>query len=302
MVSTVVARLDDALWLVIPKYIEGSTNGLWSFMGLGLKRIIDAYTPKGVHEAALRAFLSESTPYYEQPVPVIRSGDKLVHCSGVEAFRKILAKPDSPLEDVVVYLAEALGPIHSLRLTGSLLLGVHHEYSDVDLVIGNYEDALELVMDFPMNITKWDVLVEEFVRNGLLRGLSPSISKKLYKPWSRFLLKTGTHSVRISISLFSDRLRTRPSYAILKLSNNIQEFQRVRVEPYQESILGYPGVAHGDTTTIVVLDGFYVPALFEGGSFYVKGVEASFCMRSSDCIKVIAVGARERPGIIKPVT
>lgn len=275
--AVIVRLLGGDRYLVVPKYRRGT-------------RLIDTYAAGEVRDASRTAGMLSYEPHYDVEAPVVRAREPIWRCT--ESF-----SPEAMLRigAVLPSLAEQglLDP-RCLGLTGSLLAGhwVPHA-SDVDLVANlspqclPYIQALiEFLAERPLQGKERNEWLHREARS---RGLSARLLNALTPRWQRSIVD----DVVVSLAIASREAREKPEERFFKpLSGwGTTEFC---LEPFEPSLGDYPVVLHSNNgACIVVLDGFYIPGLLEGGCFRARGILVEVAERGWDTQTCVAVGGRE---------
>ncbi|WP_338252342.1 hypothetical protein [Pyrodictium abyssi] len=122
------------------------------------------------------------------------------------------------------------------------------------------------------------------------------IVAKLYRSWSRFVLGKRT----ISLSFASASLRWSEERRIVHTSNSIVE-TTVHVDPYSYSLADFPAIVETrEGIYILVYDGLFIPPLYEGGVFRVRGIMSKVSTSKGD-IDALVVGIREALTFVEPL-
>ncbi|WP_317896465.1 hypothetical protein [Pyrofollis japonicus] len=311
-VSAVVRRVIGGFYLVVPKYVFG--QGPWRFLGESLERLLSSYAPGEVYRAARRSGFLSYVAQYGRDVPLISVGPcerNVIVCSGklfADMFYRIRGldylevwiEAVSELRDLV-----GSGVIECLRPTGSLLMGSFMEFSDIDVVFDIaspwcYERLIELVeaaeeKRVPVGER---FLSEEYVlHEASSRHIPLGVARRVLRPWTRLRL-AGREA---SISVLDSQRRTEEERRVWIITSEVTE-TRVSVEPYDARLGDFPGIVETKEGYIVVFDGFYVPALFEGGRFRVRGLKARIVLGGGDSVDAIAVGVAEASTFVEPLS
>jgi hypothetical protein len=301
---TLVRNLGYGLWVVIPKYLGSDPYTVLALVEGSTKRLIGSYSTLEVHAALAKVDLfSEDVPQYGIQLKLYKTpGKPAVYCDPLLAAQHLPRLVDvvPELEILVSFLGGKFA--NCIYVTGSLLMGSLKAYSDVDLVLDVSKPHCYAVVD------ALNAFVPEgglsFVRHWLereaaARGVPLEVIVTHYVKWRRF--KIGERVFSLSIS--DMELRKLPERRVFEVTGRVVE-RIVSIEPYQRSLGDYPHLAwdtHGTAT--VVYDGFYVPRLFAGGRFYVRGVAASILV-GGEKVDAIAIGPGEAhlPTYLVPIS
>ncbi|KSW12332.1 hypothetical protein CF15_06210 [Pyrodictium occultum] len=295
-----VRRLNAAKILVVPKYISGP--GPWRLPRLtSLRRVIGTYSPRGV--ASLSHLTDkEHLPYYgvEAPVYDMASHRGLV-CSLRPPVENYINELDKISGGYWSLLAERLpGLLECGKPTGSLLTASIREFSDIDVVYvidsSSCIKALEEHLESRVTPLPRSQLEEWALREARARSLPASTVARLYRPWARFILGRRT----ISFSAASWRLRWREERRIIHVTGGPLEV-KLRLEPLSPGLADFPGIAETrEGIQLIVYDGLFLPALYEGGVFRVRGLAATITLPGGDA-EAVVVGVREALTFIEPL-
>jgi len=227
-------------------------------------------------------------------VPTV-SGKTLIHYSSEEALLEAARRPWCRLAEAAASLACSITRgCRGAGITGSLLLEAQHAASDIDIVIHSYTAATSLLLEDPPGTPLQGSEVAAWAeREARSRGLPASLVERLYRPWARMHYEGYTAS--ISIQVPGEPWRRTITYT------GGRGRCIARVEPMQRSVASYPSIVEeyegcDGYNAIIVLDGLYKPALFEGGVFEVRGLHVVV-----DGEPALLVGDRREPGYIKPL-
>jgi hypothetical protein len=273
--AVVVRRLYGTRYLVIPKYLEGA-------------RLLETYAATQVASAARRAGLENYIPEYSITAPVVDVRETGWLCC--QSYGPHVAQLLGTVAGTLGGLLEG----GCVGLTGSLLAGHWSSaYSDIDLLVDTSPACLRRSLDRFIEAT--EPLPPEDRRRWLLRearsrGVELEALQGLVTRWQRRLLGGR----QVSLAPLSRRLRLQPERRLFRPQGG-WECIRFCSEGGSEALGDYPAVVHGDGGACVVLyDGFYIPALIEGGCFRACGprvvVVGEPGRTPSSCI---AVGGRE---------
>lgn len=274
--AVIVRLLRDDRYLVVPKYRRGS-------------RLLDTYSAAEVAAAALEAGILQHEPRYgvEVPVALLRGPRWLcLRSFGVKAALEAGA--------ILPSLAERglLDP-RCTGLTGSLLAGHWIPgVSDVDLVadlspecLPRLQELIEALAERPLQGGERDAWLSREARS---RGLNAGLLDSMAPPWQRSIVD----GVRVSLAPVSRGARERPEERFFRPLGGwgTAEFC---LEPLDTRLGDYPVVLRSRGACIVVLDGFYVPGLLEGGCFRAVGPLVEVLERGWDAQSCVSVGGRE---------
>ncbi len=298
-VYTVVRRVRGLTFLALLKYVEG--EGAWSFSSWKLRRVLQSYAPRSV----VSGYPTCYEPLYGVGIPQLAIGYRCLVCDGVEALRSILARPEARQHNALTGLVREIG-VDGIYVTGSLALGSPQPFSDVDLVVSGYREALrvldklsELVLEKVVEPLDARTLRKWALREATWRRVDPHILLHCYRPWQRFLFE----SVTFTVALCDGLLRLREERRVFVTVGPQVELV-CRIEPFQYSVLDYPSVAEalceGEGLYVASFDGIDTPVLFEGGRVRVKGVKG-WIVDSEDKVETVFTGLRELASYVAPL-
>ncbi len=258
------------------KYVY-TGKGLWK----GFERVVKDYNPYEVRKGSL-----VYDPNFGTEVPCLSYDEVLLAPDPLERVREVLAHPKDRLEvttlEVLIYTKD-LG-IRELGVGGSLLLGIHHEDSDVDLLIYPSNDPLEIWERLESSDLEEDK--EWPIRVSRSLNLPVEAAKSLYSKAKR--AKFGTSYVSFS---FVKREPLRYGYSA---AVPIGPFSgTLELEPCVEGIF-YPHRCWSNKYLIESYESAFVKVFVKGGKVKVKG----YLWERSDGTKVIRVGGREERGYL----
>lgn len=276
--------------------------------------MLSSYAPGEVYRAARRSGFLSYVAQYGRDVPLIPVGpcdrnvivctgklftDMLYRIPSIDYF-KIWVEAVSELRDVV-----GPGVAECLRPTGSLLMGSFMEFSDIDVVFDIaspwcYERLIELIEaaeEKRVPVGERFFSDEYVLHEASSRHIPLGVGRRVLRPWTRLRL-AGREA---SVSVLDSRRRSEEERRIWIVSSEVAE-TRVSVEPYDAGLGDFPGIVETREGYIVVFDGFYVPALFEGGKFRVRGLKARIVLGGGDSVDAIAVGVAEAPTFVEPLS
>ncbi|ALL01102.1 hypothetical protein Pyrde_1054 [Pyrodictium delaneyi] len=296
-----VRRIHGTDVIVVPKYTAG--NGPWSVAYFTtLKRIIKTYSPKDVDIAA-RIIDSVYSPNYGVKIPVL----------SLSNFRGLLCTLRPPLHDIIDELNEFTDSVWSMlsetlpgltecgRPTGSALMGSLRSFSDIDVVYVTDRLACWKTLDEhtqnkhiqplpPRELQEWAN------REASTRGLPPGLVAKLYRPWARFVLGRRI----VSLVFASAFARWKEERRVVIPGNKVKEIV-VRVEPRNIELADFPAIVETlEGIYLVVYDGLFVPPLYDGGRFRVRGITSKILTESGE-FDALIIGAREAVTFLEPL-
>ncbi|NPA85263.1 MAG: hypothetical protein GXO07_04565 [Crenarchaeota archaeon] len=257
------------------KYVLGS--GIWK----GYERMVKEYSPTAVVWSR-----SSFDPNFGTAVPLVCEDEVVDAPDPFQRLEEILSSPKDELEEAVVSLASKFS--FDFGVGGSILLGMHHARSDIDLLIYDRKDPLGVFLGLEADPDL--APAPEWVFSVASRtGLSVSAVKELYTKSLR--AKYGGRYV---------------SFAFVKRS----------FVPYGHSasvLLGrFRGTLRFDGNPEVAL---YYPHVRTAGEFVLESYESAFlrpmvmCDRvrvsgllymKPDGTKIIRVGTKEFMGHVLP--
>ena len=274
--AVVVRLIEDNRYLVVPKYRRRS-------------RLLDTYSAVEVAAASHETGIMRYEPRYGVEAPVIALRGPQWRC-----LRSFSLEAAIEAGAVLSSLAERglLDP-RCLGLTGSLLAGHWTPgVSDVDLVADLSPQCLprlqELVEILAERSLRGGERAEWLRREARSRGLGAGLLASLTPPWQRSVVD----GVVVSLAIVGREARERPEERFFRPLGgwSVAEFC---LEPFEPRLGDYPAVLRTGDTCIVVLDGFYVPGLLEGGCFRAEGPLVEVVERGHDVQRCVSVGGRE---------
>ncbi|MCS7145750.1 MAG: hypothetical protein RMJ28_05990 [Nitrososphaerota archaeon] len=301
---------DGRVWSCL-KYVPG--DGLW---GNGEKRFVRVFRRYTVPELLdLIKFVEEREPSYVYHDPTVNA--KVIapptdRIKSIFSSRKRLAElmaksPNDRLANILISLVELLSeysgvPKSYFGVTGSILLGIHHKDSDIDLVVYDVENV-------------WRVLeaVQELRREGklyLLKDVDPSgwaarASAKYPLPHDSLLrlaskvLNKGRYA-GVDFSIHGVREKPARRYGEVTYTSLGMAKARVRVVDVSESLFT-PAVYYVEdgvygVDRIACYDMMLAGVLREGDSVEVYGKLEAALRDGEEVWRQILVGSYEGAG------
>ena len=264
------------------KYIPGE-GGPWR----GYRRVLRSYGIRNVLALDQEYVLD---PRYGVTFPALRRSMIRKHLLPEDKAFQILRRPEDELEERAAQILSVIGSTE-VGITGSLLVGIHHSLSDVDVLVYGCKRALEVMEGFNGFEEDREWLSEGRLtygiddptplysksRRGKFNGVKYSVNFVSYTPYNPPGLceKKGEQVVRTWIQGGDCRSLFNPAI----------------VDLYQVKVLGGAKVK---PEVLVTFEGVYSTLLFRGGEFQVKGM-AMEC----DSENIMVLGDREVGGWIK---
>ncbi|BCU68257.1 nucleotidyltransferase [Sulfolobales archaeon HS-7] len=242
------------------KYVKG--NGLWR----GYQRVLPQYGIKNVLQLS-QEFSFE--PCMDVSVPIIRTSEIWLHLRPQDALTRIIRHPSDNLEFVAVEMISRLGT-NSAGIAGSLMLGIHHEDSDIDVIYYGCKRSLDVMHSFEGFETDKDWIVEVSQNY----GLKPI--KDLYSIKRRGIFKGKKYSINF--------VNDKPEKFCKESCNKVGRQKLVAyVEPESCEALFYPismnlfdtNVISGPSVKpdkVMSYEGVISNLLFVGGRFKMEGM------------------------------
>jgi len=135
------------------KYLP-SSDGKWGSGDKRFRRALPYYTIPMLLDTV--SFLKENYPQYVKFIDELEVEMSMVPLSMVakhykpeERLRELTSSPRDELEEMVAELSQVIAdeasiPIDDLGVTGSVLIGIHKPFSDIDLVVYGRRSALKV--------------------------------------------------------------------------------------------------------------------------------------------------------------
>jgi len=264
------------------KYVY-TGHGIWK----GYERVYKYY---GVHNLIKlnQEFLFE--PCYDVSFPIIRKSKLKFHLKPEDFVKNLLKRSQNNLqEQILVEIIEKIGS-KDVGVTGSLLAGISHSESDVDIIIYGCKKAMDFIESFQgfQEDKEWIVNVAQNY------NIDISLAKLLYDNKRRGLYK----GVKVSILFNSGNVE---KYC-KKICRKIGKVKFVGTIEGDCRALFYPAEALVYNTNTVGVDkivsyeGIYSSLLFGSKRVYVEGM-----LMECEDEKVVVIGDREVGGIVKPL-
>ncbi len=265
------------------KYERGEGD-LWK----GYRRVLKSY---GVHNLVKLKQKFEYQPCLDANFPIVYMSQIGTHLKPEEGFKKVLeGKIDNDFAEVILSLANEIGS-SSIGVGGSILTGIYHDQSDIDLIVYGYR-SLEIYFSLPELSIDTDWISETSINY----GIPVEETKYLYDPKRRgfFMGK------KVSINFVDNKLvNLCENLCVQKEKAELD----VSVEKEQMEALFYPSRVRCDGSykgrkveEIISYEGIFSSLLFKGGRLNVSGV----LMECEDGNKVI-IGDRNFRGNIRRI-
>lgn len=237
------------------KYVPG--KGPWRRDGLTFKRIIQIYSMEELIGSI--KLLKEDRPYYVRYDPVIGEEMSFVpnnrikkHYSTIDIAKGLRKKeqPD-PIEARALELMDILSNISGIStekfgITGSLLVGIHHEESDVDIVVEGRDECKKLIE----SLNSTDQV------NCITRLRDKDKAK-----WISTCTKKYPLSIE-DLARLSSRIRNKYVYKGQVFSiHGIKAYQDIK-ESYGEIIYRRIGIGRAIAEVEDVSDSYFTPAIY----------------------------------------
>jgi len=279
------------------KYQQG--GGPWKLFDQELSRMFDTYSPREI--VVSDEYDYESLMHVK--VPLLPRKGYWILCSARNCASHICKLSGF---SKVCSIVSLVGLHTAIGVTGSHLLGMAHERSDVDIGFYGYYHAVkafekinELLVEGIIRPLKDEEIIEWAGREARSRGLKISHVLRLYRSWARFIFNDTV----VSISLWPNFL---PS--LLNLCHSFSNHNRrvveciVSINPLEPGVIEFPAripivESSCEANELVVFDGLFKPALWEGGTYRVRGV----LLKEGNGENYIVVGIREELTYILPI-
>ncbi len=283
----IIRRLHQYCYLATRKYVI-SRRGSWSYPYLGpVSRALKSYI---VHDIVSSA-PTKYEPLYGTRVPVLSCSDISIYFDPAR-FNDVALQGYEymGLYDLPPAALDLLGS-HCMYFTGSVLGLGYKEFSDLDIVLDLDSRCLSKIDQFISELTLYSNQDKDYIlREALNRALNSSDVAALIPPWQHVVTRKNR---RISVTLVNRQARRAVERRVFRVKRATKRIL-LHVEPYQQSIGDYPGIVETlDGPPLVVFDGFYVPALFLGGHFMVRGLELEVIYSGGEVVKALGIGLRE---------
>ncbi|MEM1625924.1 MAG: nucleotidyltransferase domain-containing protein [Sulfolobaceae archaeon] len=258
-------------------------SGIWK----GYERVYRYY---GVHNLIKlnQEFMFE--PCYDVSFPILRWSKIRYHLKPEEFVEKFLKKSQNNLqEEILIEVLEKIGT-KGVGVTGSLLAGISHKLSDVDIIIYGCKRSMEFIESFQgfQNDNEWIVETAENYK------IDISLAKLLYDNRRRGIYK----GVKISI-LFNSGETEKYCKKICRKLGKVKFLGNIEGDC---KALFYPAEALVNESNDVKVDkiisyeGIFSSALFGNKRVYVEGM-----LMDCEDEKIVIVGDREIRGLIRPL-
>ncbi|MEM0293506.1 MAG: nucleotidyltransferase domain-containing protein [Saccharolobus sp.] len=263
------------------KYIY-TGKGLWR----GYERVFKQY---GVHNLIKIQQENNFEYCYDAPFPIVYLSNIKKHIKPEEELNRLLKR--SINDDVVLALidfVENYVKVKDVGVTGSIALGIHHENSDIDIIIYGCKNALDFIESFEgfKKDEQWIIetntnygidyanLLYDNKRRGIYKGRKISVLFVYDKPWKyceEVCKKKG--KVRFRATVLGDcQALFYPSIALVISKNEYR------------------------VSKIISYEGIFSLALFGRKEVMVEGMLME-CQEEN----VVIIGDREVRGFIRPL-
>ncbi|WP_240938732.1 hypothetical protein [Metallosphaera hakonensis] len=253
-------------------------TGLWK----GYDRILKYY---GVHNLMRSPQTFSMEPCYGVEFPVIYRSQIRRHILPEDVFEKVITNEKKINQSDTLFSLLDKVPNSRLGVTGSILLGIQHERSDIDLVIYGCKAAEDFMGSFKGGQPDPDWIAETSKNY----SLDVSVVKGLYDIRTRGVYR----SIKYSFSFVDDR-----PHPYCRDVCEVKE--EVEVEGELEgdcNSLFYPSIAYlyaRDFYEIVSWEGIFSTALYKSKRVRIKGVRMECSKR-----QVILIGDRRTRGFVQ---
>lgn len=314
------------------KYVP-SEKGLWGSGSRRYERVLKHYTMQDL--AKTFELLRSQHPEYMFHSTVLGVTFSAVPCNSIRRhllperrLNELLEnQPRNPLEEKVVSLARQLSkmasvPIESFGVTGSVLMGTHREFSDIDLVIYGKDQAL-CVKKFLSDVLEEGTgeirrmrgePLEDFIRDRVtLNHITREEALELYRrKWSRgeaFGTVFSIHPVKLEsevLEKYGDRQYAPTGLteieAIVKDSSDSMFMPALYLVG---DVKWLQGALTEDVREVVSYEGLYADIASEGEKVRVRGKLEELTMPGAgESYERIVIGSREamNTDYMKPVS
>lgn len=265
------------------KYVY-TGSGLWR----GYERVFRAY---GVHNLIKLSQDFVYEPCYDASFPIILKSNIKEHLRPEDKLREILSKSvNNNLELILLDFIEKYIGTSNVGIGGSLLAGISHEKSDIDIIVYGHKKALDYLESFPGFEVDKEWILEANSNYGI------DFADLLYDNRRRGIYKGRKISV-----LFVDDKPWRYCEHLCRKRGRA----RIRAKVFGDyEALIYPAKAYVSTViegekvnAILSYEGLYSSALFGEKEVIAEGM-----MMECDDGNYILVGDRDVRGFVKPLT
>ncbi len=262
------------------KYVYTS-RGLWK----GYERVLPYYGVKRLIKLPQRF---DYEPCYGVTYPVVYLSEVKEHLRPEEGLEKIVR--ESPkvkaTEALIDFIYAHDIDVRNAGVTGSLLLGIAHENSDVDLVIYGDKSSEDFLHSFP-GFQRDDDWILETSRN---YGLSLEVAKRLYNNKTRGIYK----GVKFSVLFVNEKPR-RYCEMVCRQAGEIETKGTIYGDV---KALYYPSSAVLQAEKeyeVISFEGIFSSVMYGARKVSVKGA-----LMQCDDKEVIVVGDRRVGGYVAP--
>ncbi|EZQ03829.1 DNA polymerase [Candidatus Acidianus copahuensis] len=264
----------------LKKYIF-SGKGLWK----GYERNLKQY---GAINLAQSSQDFNEEPCYGASFPILLKSRILIHLKPEEFARELLKRsPRDGIEEKIIQIYGDLG-ILNFGVTGSVLIGIQHKDSDIDIVIYGSKSAEEFISNFEgyEPDTSWPIQASKDY------SIPIDMAKKIYDKRTRGIFRGIKYSF-----LFVDE---KPRKYCEKVCTPLGEFRDTGDLEGDVNALFYPSIASFTSTNIeakiVSYEGIYNIIMYGKRKVKVKGV-----LMKCDEEYSILVGDKKIGGYILPL-
>lgn len=265
------------------KYVY-TGKGLWK----GYERVLKEY---GVHNLIKLRQKFSFEPCYDVSFPVVMISEIREHLKPEEKMNEILNRlEDDDLELILLdFIEHNMVGYKNIGITGSLLAGIQHRDSDIDIVIYGEKEALDFIETFQGFDIDYNWIIEANINYGI------DFADKLYDRKRRGIYKGKRFSI-----LFVDDKPWR--YCEHICINREKARIRAKIVGDYRSLV-YPSTAYIDT----IFDGPHIDyiisyeGLYSSLLFGEKEIIAEGRLMECDDVNILLIGDREIKGIVKPI-
>ncbi|AEE93531.1 nucleotidyltransferase [Acidianus hospitalis] len=291
----IIKDKNDNLYVVItnynpPGYVFAYLKYVYTGEGLwkGYERVFKKYGVKNLIKIKQNF---EYEPCYGSTFPVLKISEIKNHFKPEDKIKEIIHKPANKLEETVINMLAEMEvnlPLDKIGVTGSLLAGISHENSDVDLVIYGKKYAEDFVNTFRGFEEDKDWIIETSENY----SLPIEVVKTIYSKKTRGKYK----GVKYSFLFVDDH----PWKYNEKVCIEVNPIKAIGENVSDYRALFYPSIStlysQGKTFNIVSYEGIYSLALY-----YSKKIEAfGMLMKCEDELEIV-IGDKKIGGYIRPI-
>lgn len=265
------------------KYVY-TDKGLWK----GYERVLPYYGVKNLLKLNQR-FSYE--PCYDVSFPILNFSEIRYHYKPEEKFEEILKKSsNTKLEVTMLEIISKIKLNLRIGISGSILLGIHHESSDIDFVIYGKKE----IEDFINNFEGFEEDKDWIFETSKNYSLPIDLVKTLYTKKIRGVYK----GVKYSFLFVDDQ----PWKYCENVCRRVGEIElEGEMSGGDVSSLIYPSstvfYTEKDIYKIISYEGIFNYLMYKGGKAVVKGM----LMLCKNGEKLIIIGDRDVGGYIRPI-